>query len=102
MMSSILDGKLELNVKYSLSAGGIYCSIDSKCSVRPVLFNREATSYFITLLVYGYHYTHVGVETMTKGIAIGGALVSYTLVTLDVCDCMQVCDWTHSTMLCAS
>lgn len=29
---------------------------------------------------------------MTKGIAIQRALVFYTVVTLDVCDCMQVCD----------
>lgn len=39
---------------------------------------------------------------MTEGITIGAAVVFYTVVTPDVCDCIQVCDWTHSAMLCAS
>lgn len=39
---------------------------------------------------------------MTEGIAVGAALVSYTAITADECDCIGVCDWTHSTMLCAS
>lgn len=39
---------------------------------------------------------------MTKGIAIGAAVVFYTVVKTDVCDCIQVCDWTYLAMLCAS
>lgn len=39
---------------------------------------------------------------MTDGIAVGAALVSYTSITADACDCTGVCDWTHSAMLCSA
>lgn len=35
-------------------------------------------------------------EAMTEGIAVGAALVSYTALSADGCDCIGVCDWTHS------
>lgn len=41
-------------------------------------------------------------ETMTEDIAVGVALVSYTAITADVCDCIGVCVWTQSVMLCAT
>lgn len=52
--------------------------------------------------VLEYHHSPMEMETMTEGIAVGAALVSYTALTADGCDCMGVCDWTHSAMLCAS
>lgn len=42
------------------------------------------------------------IETMIEGIAIGATVVFYTVVTPDVCDCIQVCDQTHWAMLCAT
>lgn len=39
---------------------------------------------------------------MMEGIAIGAALVFNTVVTPDVGDCIQVCDWSHLATLCAS
>lgn len=39
---------------------------------------------------------------MTEGIAVGAALVFCTALTADVCNCLGVCGWTHSAVLCAS
>lgn len=71
----------------------------SVCSIRLVLFNREAVSYFIMLLVLGCHHGPMEIEQITEGLAIGVTVVFYTVVTLDVCDCIKVCDWTHWAML---
>lgn len=51
------------------------------------------------LLVLGCHHGPMEIEQITEGLAIGVTVVFYTVVTLDVCDCIKVCDWTHWAML---
>lgn len=73
-----------------------------KCCVRLVLWNREDVNYGLTPSVLEYHHSPMETETMTEGIAVGAALVSSSAITADICDCIGVCDQTHSAVLRAS